>query len=98
MMESDIASVNSIDVHCIPLKELVESAPLHIRSSAVNIAMGLWGPENDCIRRHTNLVSLKHVNGGIPCCDGTLEAMLAMRGASYHRFGGTARSIRGDHL
>ncbi len=95
MVKCNIACVECIDVHLIPLPEFVVLASLYVRFGAVNVAEGLCGLENNGAGIHTEFVSLKYVNEAI-CYGG--QPLEALGRASYRRSEGTARSICGDHL
>lgn len=98
MMKGDVAGVEGVDIHLIFLIEFVVLASLHVGFEAEDITQGLCGLKAHCVRRQADFLSLNHVNRALRCGEQSSEALLAMWGVSYHRFGGTARSIYGDHL
>lgn len=63
MVEGNVACDECVDVHLIPLPKFIILGPLHVRFSAVDIAEGLWGLEDNCVGIHTDFASLNNVNG-----------------------------------
>ena len=97
-MEDDVAGVEGVDIRLILLIEFVVLAPLHVGFEAEDITQGLCGLKAHSVRRQADFLSLNLVNRALRYGEQSLEALLATWGDSYHRFGGTARSIDGDHL